>query len=181
MSMSLGQRIVYYRKKAGFSRKRLAEIIGVSYEALRNYKKDLREPNVTTLTNLARALNITSDALLGLEPHPQSLTAQNTDESTLLRFFRSFNNIWRDRILAHISWLSEMSASSSSAHTTSRSAPVIKKHPHTWRYQKITIMGAHSIPNSPIIFANVAAGDFLPETGNRPCAACARHRLWSMR
>ena len=108
MGATLGQRIIYYRKKACLSRKRLAGLIGISYDVLYRYEKDSREPNVVILMSLAKALNITSDALLGLEPHAD-LIAQNSDEATLLRTFRNFNGLWRDKVLNLNLWLSEMS------------------------------------------------------------------------
>ncbi|MCL2220619.1 MAG: helix-turn-helix domain-containing protein [Chitinispirillia bacterium] len=105
--LSLGQRIKHYRKKAELSQKGLAAIVGVSPTVLSRYESDKLEPNILTLMNLAKALNITGDALLGLELHPD-LIAQNRDEYTVLRNFRRFNNLGQDRVLEYISGIAEL-------------------------------------------------------------------------
>ena len=106
MSTSLGQRITHYRKKANLSRKQLASNIGLAYDTLRRYENDEREPNVSTLVDLAKELNITVDVLVGAKSHPDFM-AQNTGESAILRNFRKLSSSWRDRIETLISWLAE--------------------------------------------------------------------------
>jgi hypothetical protein len=56
---------------------------------------------------LAGALNVTADALLGLEPHPDQI-AQNSDEADWLRIFRKLNELGRDRALEYVSEMTEM-------------------------------------------------------------------------
>jgi transcriptional regulator with XRE-family HTH domain len=104
---TLGQRIRYYRKKAGLSQKDLAAAVGMSSNAVSHYEKDNREPNILVLMNLAKALNVTGDALLGLEPHP-GLIAQNRDEYAMLRHFRGLNALGQKRILEDIAGLAEL-------------------------------------------------------------------------
>jgi len=103
---SLGQRIRYYRKKAGISQKNLAAAVAMSPNAISYYEKDKREPNILILMKLAKILNVTGDALLGLE-HPD-LTAQNRDEYTLLSCFRRLNSLGQKRILGDITGLGEL-------------------------------------------------------------------------
>jgi transcriptional regulator with XRE-family HTH domain len=100
MNPSLGQRLADFRKKAGVSQKALAEAVGIIPAALSRYETDAREPNIVILMSLAKALNITVDALLGLEPHPD-LIAQNGDEYALLRNFRGLNRTGRERALEY--------------------------------------------------------------------------------
>jgi transcriptional regulator with XRE-family HTH domain len=107
MSSSLGQRIVHYRKRAGISQKNLAATVGISSSALNNYEKGKREPNISVLMRLAEALDITGDALLGLDPHPE-LVAQNGGEYIMLRAIRGLNKLGRDRALEFISGLKEL-------------------------------------------------------------------------
>ncbi|MCL2182983.1 MAG: helix-turn-helix domain-containing protein [Chitinispirillia bacterium] len=105
--LSLGQRIKHYRNKADLSQKDLAAIVGISPTVFSRYESDKLEPNILTLMNLAKALNITGDALLGLSPHPD-LIAQNRDEYTVLRTFRSFNSLGQNRTLEYISGVAEL-------------------------------------------------------------------------
>lgn len=107
MSQLLGQMIVHYRKQAGLNQKSLAELVGLTSAALSQYEKGKREPNILVIMNLARALNTTSDALMGLKPLPD-LTAQNRDEYALLRNFRSLNCLGQKRILEDIAGLKEL-------------------------------------------------------------------------
>ncbi|MDR2577553.1 MAG: helix-turn-helix domain-containing protein [Chitinispirillales bacterium] len=104
---TLGQRIVYFRKKAGVSQKNLAAVAGIKPSTLSYYEKDKREPSVQIIKNLSKALNITGDTLLGLEPYPD-LIAQNRDEYTLLSAFRTLNGLGQKRALESVSDLSEV-------------------------------------------------------------------------
>jgi transcriptional regulator with XRE-family HTH domain len=94
---SLGQRITYYRQKAGISQKALAALIGMSPNAICLYENDKRDPPLATLVAIAHALKITSDALLGLEPL-ESATAKS-EEYSCVRIFRRFNDVGRNRAL----------------------------------------------------------------------------------
>jgi len=106
MSASLGQQIVHYRKKNAISRKRLAEIVGISYDTLRHYEKDIREPNISTLMKISKILNITVDTLVGLDPLPD-LIAQNSSEALALRIFRTLNDTGQSRVLEYSSLMSK--------------------------------------------------------------------------
>jgi len=106
MGTSFGQQIIHYRKKNAISRKRLAEIIGISYDTLRHYEKDIREPSISTLMKIAKVLNITVDTLVGLDPLPD-LIAQNSSEALALRIFRTLNDTGQGRVLEYSSVLSK--------------------------------------------------------------------------
>jgi len=99
---SLGQRITHYRKKIGISQKDLATVAGISPTALNYYEKDKREPNVLILIKLAKALNITGGALLGLEPHPDMIT-QSRNEFLILNSIRELNARGQEKVLEYIS------------------------------------------------------------------------------
>ncbi|MBE6028815.1 MAG: helix-turn-helix transcriptional regulator [Clostridiales bacterium] len=63
LGYTLGQRIRYFRKRAGLTQKELAEMLDLSESALRNYELDNRTPGRTTLTMIADALKISYYAL----------------------------------------------------------------------------------------------------------------------
>jgi transcriptional regulator with XRE-family HTH domain len=107
MASSLGERITFFRKKLGVSQKGLAATAGISPTALNYYEKGKCEPNILVLMNLAKALNVTGDALLGLEPR-QDLVAQNRDEYGILRAFRGLNALGQSRLSEYAAGLSEM-------------------------------------------------------------------------
>jgi transcriptional regulator with XRE-family HTH domain len=102
---SLGERIIYYRKRANLRQKDLAATIGVSPSVLNYYEKNKREPTALTLANLAEALNVTGDALLGLE-HPD-LVAQNKTEFLTLHALRNLNRLGQKKALEYMADLAE--------------------------------------------------------------------------
>jgi transcriptional regulator with XRE-family HTH domain len=107
MESSLGQRIVYYRKKAGLSQKELAIAIGISSPVLSYYESDKNDPPTTVLVRLAEVLNVTTDKLLGLErPHP--VVYRNRSEYALLRALRCLNDLGQERVLEYAAGLSEL-------------------------------------------------------------------------
>lgn len=105
-SNTLGERIVYYRKKLGLSQKELAAAVGMSPTAISYYETDKREPNILILMNLAKTLNITGDTLLGLE-HPD-LIAQTDDEYSMLCAYRALNSVGQERLLEYANSLREL-------------------------------------------------------------------------
>ena len=64
--MTLGQKIKFYRKEMGFTQGELAEIIGVSVQAVSKWETDSGMPDISQIVPLAKALNISTDTLLGL-------------------------------------------------------------------------------------------------------------------
>ena len=106
MSLSLGRQIIFYRKRLGLSQKELASAVGLSPTTLNRYERGVREPNISQLLDIAKALNVTGDALLGLE-HPD-LTAKKSGKYTTFRAIQDLNNLGQERVLEFISALREL-------------------------------------------------------------------------
>lgn len=71
--MTLGQAIQYYRKRQGLSQEALAELVGVSRQAVSKWELDDATPEVAKLKALAAVFGITVDQLLREEsPTPPS-------------------------------------------------------------------------------------------------------------
>ena len=62
--MTLGERILNYRKRAGLSQERLAELLGVSRQAVSKWEGDAAQPELDKIVALARLFGITTDQLL---------------------------------------------------------------------------------------------------------------------
>lgn len=62
--MTLGERIAYYRKKAGYSQEGLAERLGVSRQAISKWETGEATPDAERIIALAAALGISTDTLL---------------------------------------------------------------------------------------------------------------------
>lgn len=66
--MGVGERIRRYRKAGGYTQKGLAEEIGVTESAIRNYELGLRTPSESQLEAIARALDVAPESLADIGP-----------------------------------------------------------------------------------------------------------------
>jgi len=64
--MSIGKNIKFYRKSMNLTQSELAEIIGVSTQAVSKWETDVGMPDISQIVPLAIALNISANDLLGL-------------------------------------------------------------------------------------------------------------------
>ena len=63
--MTLGERLVHYRKKKAITQKELAEAMGITPTRLNYWEKDKRQPDVEMVRKLAEALDVSADILVG--------------------------------------------------------------------------------------------------------------------
>ena len=77
--MTIGNRIRFYRKERGFTQSELAEMIGVSVQAISKWETDAGMPDISQIVPLAIVLNISTDVLLGLNSEDEA------DEIDLVR------------------------------------------------------------------------------------------------
>ena len=72
MNKTFGERIAEKRKSKGYTQEQLAEMMGVSAQAVSKWENDISCPDVMTLPTLAQKLGCTVDELLtGRESAPQ--------------------------------------------------------------------------------------------------------------
>ena len=64
MQETIGARISAARKAKGFSQEKLAEMLGVSSQAVSKWENDLSCPDISLLPQLAKVLGVTTDELL---------------------------------------------------------------------------------------------------------------------
>lgn len=64
--MTFGQRLKDYRKKEGWTQQELADILGISTQAISRWETDTGMPDISQIVPLASALNISTDILLGV-------------------------------------------------------------------------------------------------------------------
>ena len=63
--MTIGQMIKLYRKEKNFTQGQLAELIGVSTQAISKWETDAGMPDISQIVPLAKVLEISTDKLLG--------------------------------------------------------------------------------------------------------------------
>ena len=64
--MTTGQYIKSARQKAGMTQAQLAEKLGIPYQSIGQWERDIRNPKLDTLKRIAHALNITIQELMDL-------------------------------------------------------------------------------------------------------------------
>lgn len=65
---SFGKRLAKLRKAADYTLQQLADEIGVTRRMIAYYESESQHPPANMLVDLAKALNVSADALLGIEP-----------------------------------------------------------------------------------------------------------------
>lgn len=102
---TIGERISYVRDLRELKQKELAELIGVTKATMSKYENNINIPNADILGNIAKALNTSTDYLVGItnhllpysEMHPEYSTERLLDiilklneENKILVFERAF-------------------------------------------------------------------------------------------
>lgn len=67
-SLSFGQRLAAIRKAAGFTQQELADAVSVSRRMIAYYEGQSEHPPTTLLPQIAAALAVSTDQLLGIQP-----------------------------------------------------------------------------------------------------------------
>jgi transcriptional regulator with XRE-family HTH domain len=62
---NIGDHIKKFRKARGLSQIELGEKLGVTQQVITNWERNLREPNIETLLNIAGIFEITLEQLVG--------------------------------------------------------------------------------------------------------------------
>lgn len=65
--MNFNDNLKRYREQAGFTRKEMAQRLGVSVQGYSYWETKDREPNYETLVKIAQILNVSTDNLLGVK------------------------------------------------------------------------------------------------------------------
>lgn len=78
--MSVGQMIKLCRKEKGLTQSELAELIGVSMQAVSKWETDAGMPDISQIVPLARVLGVSSDKLLGI--------VESDEDADLVNFAR---------------------------------------------------------------------------------------------
>lgn len=77
---TIGDRILRARKHIDLNQKELCQITGITEASLSRYENNLREPKSDVLKKLAKALNVSSDYLIGLTDERNSVVNYNLPE-----------------------------------------------------------------------------------------------------
>jgi transcriptional regulator with XRE-family HTH domain len=104
----IGGRIKTRRAALGISQKELAKIAQVDPSLLSRYESGDVEPKAMNLSQLAGALGVSVDWLLGLDENPRPVPELVGDELELLSLYRDMPNL-QNKILGIVRMLNEAS------------------------------------------------------------------------
>ena len=83
MYCSFGERVTVFRKRNNYTKKRLAELTGISPSTLTMYEKDMAVPKAEQAVKLAVALNVSIDDLIRFTDNKDKDTTKITDKQLL--------------------------------------------------------------------------------------------------
>lgn len=105
--MSFGDKIRIRRTELGLTQKELAKILEIAVTTLSGYENSAREPDVDKIRRLSKALEISADELLEIEP--ESLEAKagsqiiTTNEAEMIRKYRLLDQRGQQTVLNTLS------------------------------------------------------------------------------
>lgn len=77
--MSLGKRLKVARLNKGLTQEEAAKHLGITFQALSNYERDVRDPDTKLLKSMAELYGVSADALLQIKPDPIETIAAHHD------------------------------------------------------------------------------------------------------
>ena len=83
---TMGKRISDLRKSRGMTQEQLAQKVGVTAQAVSKWENDLSCPDISILPQLAEALGVTTDELLGRAPLQEVKSEKDTDARSRAHF-----------------------------------------------------------------------------------------------
>lgn len=98
--MSLGETIRNLLDIKELNQKQLASMTKIPYKTLNGYLNDIRQPDLDTLVNIADALEVTVDYLLGHSTTTECTA--NNKERDVLKHFRMLNKEQQELIQAEL-------------------------------------------------------------------------------
>ena len=79
--MTCAERLIEVRKKNGYTRKMLADELGIPYKTISNYETGEREPGHSYIIKVAQKFGVTTDYILGMDSTDGSIKNSSSDLS----------------------------------------------------------------------------------------------------
>ena len=83
MKTTFGQRLKIFRKNSQFTQQELAEMIGVSNQAISKWETDTGMPDISQIVPLSQVLHVSADALLGITDDHNNAEFENILEKCI--------------------------------------------------------------------------------------------------
>ncbi len=89
-STPFGQRLTQLRSARGLTQVQLAQIIGSTQRAISRYETVAEFPPTPVLVDIAKALKVSADELLGLKPPAKTKLQEDAETRRLRKQFQQF-------------------------------------------------------------------------------------------
>lgn len=90
-NISIGEKITRLRRVCGLTQKELAQKVGLTASTITKYEKGLLEPNIGTLQNISKTLNVNISALIDNDDFKNAISNLNYFD----KFIKSLGfNVW---------------------------------------------------------------------------------------
>ncbi|MBQ6183699.1 MAG: helix-turn-helix transcriptional regulator [Clostridia bacterium] len=86
--MSIGKKIKELRRKNDLTQEKLADYLGVSYQAVSKWETDVSSPDLALIVPLARLFDVTTDELFGMDG----------ENARRMEFDKAYENYWQKDI-----------------------------------------------------------------------------------
>lgn len=90
--MSLGKRLREARTRKGLTQEDAAKHLGITFQALSNYERDIRDPDTDLLKNIADLYGVTTDYLLGRTNIPTPIETNEARNTTIKRVTQALSS-----------------------------------------------------------------------------------------
>lgn len=89
-----GQRLISLRKARGLTQVQLAKAIGATQRAISYYENEAGYPPAPVVADLAQALGVTTDELLGVQPaQPSARSTSEPESPEVRRIWKKFQQL----------------------------------------------------------------------------------------
>lgn len=65
--MNIGKKIKFLRRQNDMTQEQLADLLGVSYQAVSKWETDVSSPDLSLIVPLARLFHVSTDVLFGVD------------------------------------------------------------------------------------------------------------------
>jgi len=102
-----GKRLARIRKASGLTQQELGEKVGVSKRVIAYYEGETNYPPTHLIVPMAKALNVSTDELLGLKEEKETLSPNLASLWRRLKVIESFSDKERKALLQYVEIISE--------------------------------------------------------------------------
>jgi transcriptional regulator with XRE-family HTH domain len=104
MNNTIGSKISTFRKQKGFTQDELAEMLGVSPQAVSKWENDISCPDIMLLPQIAEVFETTTDDLLSTKPKQETRFVQDGQRKSLdeMMFKVIVNSVKGDKVRVNL-------------------------------------------------------------------------------